>query len=189
MFFAVNLQEDTLASCLSADPSLSSSSEAVYKCRKCRRSLFRESGIITHSSGFGRSSFSKESKVNKTVKSQVHNPELPCSDSIFIEPVVWMQNTILQQNGKLNCPNCQAKIGSFRWAGETCPCGQWVTPAFHMQKSKLDYCDVRPLLVRKPVALPSVTPVALSSSDIGDDENKTSTVHILNISTPATDAV
>jgi len=88
------------------------------------------------------------------------------------------------------CEFCtDAVFASMCVSGETCPCGQWVTPAFHMQKSKLDYCDVRPLLVRKPVALPSVTPVAPSSSDIGDDENKASTVHILNISTPATDAV
>lgn len=56
---------------------------------------------MTHSSSLSHSSFSKESKVKKTVKSEVHNPELPCSDSIFIEPVVWMQNTILQQNGKV----------------------------------------------------------------------------------------
>lgn len=43
--------------------------------------------------------------------------------------------------------------------GEQCPCGQWVTPAFHLQKSKLDYCDMR-LFIRKPlayVAVPNAT--------------------------------
>jgi len=27
--------------------------------------------------------------------------------------------------------------------GDRCSCGSWVTPAFHMQKSKLDFCQIR----------------------------------------------
>jgi len=40
--------------------------------------------------------------------------------------------------------------------GERCPCGVWVTPAFHVQKSKVDVCRT------PPVAMTTVTMTALS---------------------------
>lgn len=46
---------------------------------------------------------------------------------------------------QLNCPKCNAKLGSFVWYGEPCPCGSWVVPAFHIQRSKVDQVKPRPI--------------------------------------------
>jgi hypothetical protein len=44
-------------------------------------------------------------------------------------------------------------------SGERCPCGSWVTPAFHVQKSKVDACHAAVVAAvtstRCPVAAPS----------------------------------
>ena len=42
---------------------------------------------------------------------------------------------------QIHCPKCDAKIGSFDWAGSMCSCGAWVTPAIHVAKSKVDFCQ------------------------------------------------
>ena len=36
---------------------------------------------------------------------------------IFIEPVMWMKGNISEAQGKLFCPHCQKKIGSYAWFG------------------------------------------------------------------------
>ena len=36
---------------------------------------------------------------------------------VFIEPVSWMKEEIMQTEGKLNCPQCSKKIGTFSWFG------------------------------------------------------------------------
>ena len=50
-----------------------------------------------------------------------------------------MRNGVNLRNN-CNCLVCVLK-------GEHCPCGAWVTPAFHVQKSKVDACSSKPLAV------------------------------------------
>lgn len=41
--------------------------------------------------------------------------------------------------GKLNCPNCEARVGSFDFTARSkCACGSTVLPAVHLVKSKVD---------------------------------------------------
>ncbi|KIY91824.1 hypothetical protein MNEG_16139 [Monoraphidium neglectum] len=44
--------------------------------------------------------------------------------------------------GKLYCPGCGARLGSFNWAGITNTCGAWITPGFQLHLSRLD--ELRP---------------------------------------------
>jgi dual specificity phosphatase 12 len=38
---------------------------------------------------------------------------------VFTEPLAWMCGQVVGPvQGKLYCPNCQARLGSFNWAGE-----------------------------------------------------------------------
>ncbi|KAL3882096.1 hypothetical protein ACJMK2_028467 [Sinanodonta woodiana] len=144
-------------------------SDAVYKCRKCRLALFRESELISHTIGDGESSFDWRSKIPTTnhhcseayVKSDNPDSTHVCDKSLFIQPVKWMATFITAQEGKIPCPKCSAKLGSFVWYGEKCPCGAWVAPAFHIQTSKVDKCMPRPLVA---VSAP-VTTGAVSSSN------------------------
>lgn len=43
------------------------------------------------------------------------------------------------QKGRLNCPNCDARIGSFDFtSGMRCPCQKCVLPGIKLIKSKVD---------------------------------------------------
>ena len=62
-----------------------------------------------------------------------------CS-SVFIEPMRWMKSTLSDgaTQGKLSCVKCNARLGTFNWAGEQCSCGAWITPAFQLHRKNLD---------------------------------------------------
>lgn len=94
----------------------------VYRCRKCRRVLASESNLIVH----------QDKITGKT-----------CVKTFFIEPIAWMNGVALTTHGKLNCPNCSNKVGSFSWTmGCQCPCGAQVAPAFYLTPSKVDWTNV-----------------------------------------------
>ncbi|XP_071399775.1 dual specificity protein phosphatase 12-like [Centroberyx affinis] len=114
-----------------ADPAHSSSSEVSYRCRKCRRTLFRGSSLLSHPVGGGASAFSHKKTSNLT-------GEVQCT-SYFIEPVQWMEQALLGvMDGQLLCPKCSSKLGSFSWCGDQCSCGRWVTPAFQLHRNRVD---------------------------------------------------
>lgn len=91
----------------------------VYRCKKCRRILASESNLLTH-----------------------RDKDVVCTQTYFIEPIAWMNVTGSMQ-GKLLCPKCSSKLGSFSWImGCQCPCGIKISPAFYLTPSKIDYSTV-----------------------------------------------
>ncbi|CAH0557977.1 unnamed protein product [Brassicogethes aeneus] len=91
----------------------------VYRCKKCRRVVASENNLLTHKN---------KGKI--------------CTKTYFIEPIAWMNVTHSVQ-GKLCCPKCQAKLGSYSWImGCQCPCGVKVAPAFYLTPSKVDFSNV-----------------------------------------------
>ncbi|XP_041659439.1 dual specificity protein phosphatase 12 isoform X2 [Cheilinus undulatus] len=122
------------------DPTNSSSSEVSYRCRKCRRILFRGSSLLSHPAGGGAQAFGHKKSSNLT-------GEIQCT-SYFIEPVQWMEQALLGvMDGQLLCPKCSSKLGSFSWCGDQCSCGRWVTPAFQLHRNRVD--EIRQLDVQK----------------------------------------
>uniref|UniRef100_A0A8D0GN42 Dual specificity protein phosphatase 12 n=1 Tax=Sphenodon punctatus TaxID=8508 RepID=A0A8D0GN42_SPHPU len=122
-------------------------SEALYRCRKCRRSLYRSSSILSHAEGNGPAAFARK---------RIPEPALLHADgqakctSYFIEPVQWMEPVLLGvMEGQLLCPKCTSKLGSFSWRGEQCSCGRWVTPAFQIHKSRVDEVQALPIYGRQ----------------------------------------
>jgi len=64
-----------------------------------------------------------------------HAQAASCS-SWFLQSEV---TTLLEQvEGKVACPKCATRIGSYNWSGMQCSCGAWVTPAVQVVKSKDD---------------------------------------------------
>ncbi|XP_029310200.1 dual specificity protein phosphatase 12 [Cottoperca gobio] len=123
-----------------ADPAHSSSSEVSYRCRKCRRTLFRGSSILSHRVGEGAQAFGYK-------KSSSFTGDVQCT-SYFIEPVQWMDQALIGVlDGQLLCPKCSSKLGSFRWFGDQCSCGRWVTPAFQLHHNRVD--EIRQVNVQK----------------------------------------
>jgi len=98
------------------------------KCRKCRRSLATEAFIVA----VNHDSLERDLKTGM---------EVPCQH-YFIEPLSWMRSTLEQAEleGRLVCPNgrCGASVGRYSWKGFKCSCGEWVTPAFSLQKARVD---------------------------------------------------
>ncbi|CAN0853416.1 Probable inactive dual specificity protein phosphatase-like At4g18593 [Linum grandiflorum] len=110
----------------------------VYRCRKCRRIVAYDDNIVTHERGKGQESF----KWKKRRHDPVGKVEAECS-SIFVEPMDWMQAVQEGYVGKkLLCIGCNARLGSFNWAGMQCNCGAWINPAFQLHKSRLDECPL-----------------------------------------------
>ncbi|XP_059051388.1 dual specificity protein phosphatase MPK-4-like [Achroia grisella] len=69
-------------------------------------------------------------------------PEI-CRLMWFVEPMSWMKEVQHDTHGKLHCPKCQNKIGSFNWVmGCKCPCGQKVAPAFYLVPSKVEWSNI-----------------------------------------------
>ncbi|CAH2002478.1 unnamed protein product [Acanthoscelides obtectus] len=92
----------------------------VYKCKKCRRVVASESNLIMH-----------------------QDKGEPCRQTYFVEPMAWMNITAGTMQGKLHCPKCNSKLGSFSWImGSQCTCGVKVAPAFYLTPSKVDFSNV-----------------------------------------------
>ncbi|XP_069087158.1 dual specificity protein phosphatase 12 isoform X4 [Pleurodeles waltl] len=110
--------------------------EPIYRCRKCRRFLFRSFTILNHAFGSGQAAFIHK-RTNLQTQLRETN-EAKCT-SYFIEPVQWMEPALLGVvDGQLLCPKCSYKLGTFNWHGEQCSCGRWVTPAFQIHKNRVD---------------------------------------------------
>lgn len=66
-----------------------------------------------------------------------------CSRIYFTEPLAWMTDIFHNTQGRLYCPKCTVKLGSFNWVMATkCPCGAEIYPAFYLVPSKTEYSTV-----------------------------------------------
>lgn len=75
-------------------------------------------------------------------KYQETQPQI-CTRMFFVEPMTWMKDVVNNVEGKLYCPNCQSKIGSFNWImASKCHCGEQVSPSFYLVPSKIEYSNV-----------------------------------------------
>ncbi|ORX47270.1 hypothetical protein BCR36DRAFT_94803 [Piromyces finnis] len=105
-------------------------------CRKCRKVLVSGDDIFIHEPGSGQASFSwrkRDQNLNKIGNMNV------CG-VYFIERQDWMEG-LEEENivsGKINCPSCKSKLGSYNWSGMQCSCGKWYSPAFSIQKKSVD---------------------------------------------------
>ncbi|KAI9233061.1 MAG: dual specificity protein phosphatase 12 [Podila humilis] len=124
---------------------LASAAQRPLKCKKCRRALVARDSVVTHTPGQGQSSFEyrkRDATLNVTEAihtdiSKINPVASTVCQSYFIEPVEWIQE-LHGLEGKISCPKCDSKLGTFNWSGEQCSCGTWVTPAFMMHKGKVD---------------------------------------------------
>lgn len=103
----------------------SSNADINVRCKKCRRVLTNGAFIQSH--------------TPRDAKSPAAKAGCP---HLFIEPLSWMRSELAKAelNGRLSCPNprCGAGVGRYDWKGFKCSCGAWVTPAFSLQRAKVD---------------------------------------------------
>ncbi|KAL2891926.1 Tyrosine-protein phosphatase yvh1 [Ceratocystis lukuohia] len=105
------------------------------RCKMCRRTLVTTPFIVStdHQNPFA---------------PEGANPDVPCQH-YFIEPLSWMRETLQagELEGRLLCPNkrCTSAVGRYSWKGFRCSCSEWVTPAFSLQKSRVDEVKELPI--------------------------------------------
>lgn len=97
-----------------------------FACKRCRVTLFTHLDIINHTL--------IKSKLFKKGKRSWEGGKSFCS-SIFVTQMAWM-GEITSNDGRLTCPRCTAKLGSYLLSGIQCSCGRFVNPAFQMHLSR-----------------------------------------------------
>jgi len=106
--------------------------EISYCCRQCRTKLFTEKDIKPHQLGEGQSDFSWNKRTsNKKI--------VECTSFFIDENLSWIQGLDLNNiEGRLVCPKCKSRVGSWKWDGAQCSCGGWQTPSFQILKARVD---------------------------------------------------
>ncbi|GBG29032.1 Dual specificity protein phosphatase 12 [Hondaea fermentalgiana] len=106
----------------------------VYCCQRCRCALFTSRQLSSqHATGQHDFGYFKRVKDSGTLGKD-------CSSLFLSEPNEWMSALAMADEvvGKLNCPKCGHRVGSFAWAGSQCSCGTWIVPAIQVPLSKVD---------------------------------------------------
>ena len=115
----------------------------VYTCRKCRCLLFLHEDLMTHTASKQTFSYKKKKKDRKATATATMSNASPstnkkqddeCGVHFLHLPTEWMS----ESEGKIHCPKCTTRLGSFSWSGSQCSCGSWITPSISFPKSKVD---------------------------------------------------
>ena len=130
--------------------------EFIFKCGKCRKSLFNDKQLILFHENSAKDTYSHKRKKNNSVNTtectsyflnierlmnnNKNNNNEEKKDIDFIEQFQIVMET---QNMKLEsciikCKKCSLKLGEFFDKGTQCSCGSWVVPAVQIVKSKVD---------------------------------------------------
>ena len=57
----------------------------------------------------------KPAWTDKKWSTQDRNTMTLCSEIYFVEPLAWMPSITQSLQGKIHCPKCKSKLGSFSW--------------------------------------------------------------------------
>lgn len=123
-----------------------------YKCRQCRKCLFFHSNVIPHL--LGQDLYWNNYALQLIPEQSSHSI---CSQSLSIEFLPWMTEAHTALLGKILCPECSSKIGSFSWKGQLCSCGATISPSFKIIESKMDKESKNPPLVNNELRAAQIT--------------------------------
>ena len=105
------------------------------KCKHCRKDLFNKEPIhllTSHS----------EAKTNSMDVGCEANSSDSCLYMLEDNVPEWIQNIINRESwtkGRLHCPHCNNRIGSFNFVKELkCDCGEFIAPPIRLTSSKVD---------------------------------------------------
>ncbi|KAI9225723.1 MAG: protein-tyrosine phosphatase-like protein [Piptocephalis tieghemiana] len=136
-------REDLASLLLRTTSSQSTSASFTLRCKKCRSTLVTDEQIIEHAPGQGQAAFAYRRRDSPLSGQGRWDGRLSSQCTTYhVEPTQWIWDTCLGDDGELmgriDCPKCRAKLGSWDWRGSPCSCGSWITPAFALIASKVD---------------------------------------------------
>jgi dual specificity phosphatase 12 len=115
----------------------------TYFCRECHTELFTNADLSRHSEGSGCFDWFMKYGINKSVNPF---PEIECRQKLFTNYLEWLMAQIDTHenlhNDSIKCPKCSTVVGDYNLNGAKCPCGRWVTPAFHFDIDKIEQKQV-----------------------------------------------
>ena len=109
-------------------------SKIQYACRMCRTILFDEDDLEDPPHSKASHSFSRRKHDKSAGRS---GSASQCESKFLSGALDWMGDTSAFE-GKLHCPKCDFKVGTWNWSGAQCSCGTWVTPAVQIPNGKVD---------------------------------------------------
>ncbi|XJO71819.1 hypothetical protein BDV3_001266 [Batrachochytrium dendrobatidis] len=97
--------------------------------------------VLEHQPGTGQQAFSYFKRTKSYTGGKPGSIETCTTYFVSQDTVDTWNQAVLDTStieGRLACPKCDSKIGSYHLAGTQCSCGSWVAPAFCIQKGKVD---------------------------------------------------
>lgn len=105
------------------------------KCKRCRRNLSNNEFILLFTSH-------NEVKKNPMDVGCEANDSESCSYISMEKMPKWIEHAINQESwtkGRLHCPNCNNRIGTFNFINELkCNCSKFITLPVKITNSKVD---------------------------------------------------
>lgn len=103
------------------------------RCRHCCKSLFKGTSIL----------FNAHNEVKQSPSDTGCEVESDCCSYVTPENAPdWIMNSINQESwikGKLHCPHCNSRLGSFNFINELkCHCNRYLRPPIRIVNSKID---------------------------------------------------
>eukprot|EP00762_Andalucia_godoyi_P003553 ANDGO_04370.mRNA.1 3'-5' ssDNA/RNA exonuclease TatD len=133
--FAENSEDSKIAgsSKSALKPALQTREALEYACKMCRKILFCETDVLSHSQGVkGSRDFGKKSSGSKSQEA------LDC-DSFFISEEAFNDVFEVGEDDKIDCPHCEAKLGKANPFGAQCNCGCFMpAPAYRIGRSRVE---------------------------------------------------
>uniref|UniRef100_A0A1D2A9A3 protein-tyrosine-phosphatase n=1 Tax=Auxenochlorella protothecoides TaxID=3075 RepID=A0A1D2A9A3_AUXPR len=113
----------------------SSTKEALHRCRRCRAALARGGNCLEVEAGPGPAAFAWRKRDRLGAGGGA-----TAEPSLWVEPLAWMEPALRDgaTQGKLYCPRCGSRLGTYNWAGMQSASGRWVVPAFQLHRSRID---------------------------------------------------
>ena len=115
-------------------------SKPRYACRTCRTILFSEGDQENPPHAPAKHKFSmRKVRHGGIIGGDSSNTSNSACQSYFLaaQGLDWMGDMSAQE-GRISCPKCSCKVGTWNWSGAQCSCGTWVAPALRIPKSKVD---------------------------------------------------
>jgi dual specificity phosphatase 12 len=140
----------------------------VWCCHKCRCALFtREQLSRQHAEG--RHAFAYRRALKGADAGGAPSEARECGSLFVSEPNAWMfaSTAAETESGKLNCPKCGARVGTFAWSGSQCSCGTWIVPAHQFPASKLDPREVLVSRLPEHLLMPPAPAAAAAAAAAG----------------------
>ena len=128
--------------------------EFVFKCGKCRKSLFNDKQLILFHENSAKDTYSHKRKkynsvnttectsyflnIERLIDNKNNNEEKKDIDFIEQFQLVMETHNMKLESSIIKCKKCSLKLGEFFAKGTQCSCGSWVVPAVQIVKSKVD---------------------------------------------------